>query len=167
MSAGQLLHPTLGIPCLCRQPLHPCSNAACRHFGSTLAPPSLSSTGSHRPYGFSGLPRPSGSALVSCRPACTCGFGWLLLPPGSAFILGPTGSASALRISGSSSGARRRGFSSVSRTIGCAWAHQLIGSIWVSIIGGCISVGRPQGVFYPPSRWLLHGSSHHRLRPGA
>lgn len=37
--------------------------------------------------------RPSGSALVNHRPACTFSSTWLHLPPGFAFVLGPTGSA--------------------------------------------------------------------------
>ncbi|ROL49044.1 hypothetical protein DPX16_16659 [Anabarilius grahami] len=110
----------------------PCSTSARRHFSVTLAPPSLGSTGHHQPYGFSGLPRLSGSALVSRPPACTYGSVWLLLPSSSAYILGPTGSASALWMSASSSDARHHGSSSVSRTIGCAWARRLCSSIWVS-----------------------------------
>ncbi|ROL54991.1 hypothetical protein DPX16_5020 [Anabarilius grahami] len=74
----------------------PCSTSDSRHSGSTVAPPSLGSTGHHRPYGFSGLPRLSGSVLVSRPTACTYGAVWLLLPSSSAYILGPTGSTSVL-----------------------------------------------------------------------
>ncbi|MGL4249596.1 MAG: hypothetical protein ACRCR1_02890, partial [Aeromonas sp.] len=110
-----------------------------------MAPPVRGFTGNQRPYGFPGLPRLSGSALVRRRPAVTCGFVWLRLPSGSAYVLGPTGPASARWVPDSSSVARRRGPTSVSRSCGLTGTHRLVGSVGGSI-QGFVSGGRPQGV---------------------
>ncbi|ROL51335.1 hypothetical protein DPX16_22431 [Anabarilius grahami] len=87
------------------------SISARRPVGSASAPPSLSSSRDHRPYGSTGLSNPSSSTLASHHSACTTDFlafscasslhpfgsVRLCLPYGSALILSHTGFASVLR----------------------------------------------------------------------
>ncbi|ROI15817.1 hypothetical protein DPX16_21324 [Anabarilius grahami] len=86
----------------------------------SVSPFSLGSIWDRRPFGFTGLPRPSSYALVSCRSACTADF-WsftctsslhpflsvgLCLPSGSNLVLSHSASISVLRRSGFTSVAR-------------------------------------------------------------
>ncbi len=170
---GEALHNSSVSPMASVSPASPVSPVApvspvCPEFPPSLPLPSPQSASSSAPVQL--LSASPSAALIRnvlpsvCRPAASSSsmdplspppasvpllhlcFVWLLLPPGSAFILCPTGSASALRISGLSSDVSHRGSSSVSSTIGVTGTHRLIGTIWVSICGGCISVGRLQGV---------------------
>ncbi len=111
----------------------PDSASVRRPSSSTSAPSSLASTG---------LPRPSGSALVGCRPAIATGSVELLPPASSTLVLSRSGSAADLRISASV--ARAPGSTLAPRILGISLAR------WVSASGSSstcsATVGRPPGV---------------------
>ncbi|KAL0190472.1 hypothetical protein M9458_013170, partial [Cirrhinus mrigala] len=117
-----------------------------------------------RPTSSTGLPRPSGSALVGCRPAIalglhSSGFASSLHPTGSVGLLPSSGSPSVLCRSGSAADLRSSASASVARALGSALALRILGvalDLWLSVstsgsTSTCSAVGRPPGVVSPSS----------------
>ncbi|XP_016135604.1 leucine-rich repeat extensin-like protein 5 [Sinocyclocheilus grahami] len=172
------------------------STSILRPIGYALAPSSLVSTVARNPTSSTGLPRPSGSALVSCRPSAasglhSSGFASSLRACGSVRLLLPSGFASILNCSAAvfqSPASVAWAFSSaVALQILCvALALRLLGSILGSSSTSSVSVSPPPGVVGPISTmappavdstvgrypgWPLElhlapGSYLHPLRPG-
>ncbi len=159
------------------------SALACRPRGSTSAPSSLASTVTHRSTSSTGLPHPSGSALVGRRPAIASG----LLSSGCSSSLHPTGSVGLLPPLCSTwvlscSGVYLQSSVSATRALGSTLAPRILSiplARWLSVSGSSTTcsaaVVRPPGVGGHPSSlrrlhhglaWLWPGSSCAPLAPG-
>ncbi len=158
----------------------PDSASARRPSGFTSAPSSLASTVIHRSSSSTGLPRPSGSALVRRRPAIASGLlssgcASSLRPTGSVGLLPPFSSTWVLSRSCSAADLRSSAFALVARALGSTLAPRILGiplARWLSVSASGSSTtcsatfGRPPGVgghhssMAPPSVGSTVGHHH-------
>lgn len=118
-------------------------------------------TWDRRPFSYTGLPRPTGYTLVSCRPTIATDFRDCLLrfipPPlrllhrsGSTMVLTHTGVISVLRLPSSTSATRHLDFAVVSQSFGVTGSFGPTDSVWTSTSPGIIAGSWAQSTTLTP-----------------